>query len=108
MRWSLLLTLLVGCGGARASEPVVGPTPLGPKEQKGQVAFMRNCNSCHPQGEGGVGGALNTKPFPATMFKAKVRGLVPGDMPKFSDAELSDDDVDAIGEYLKTIRKRAE
>jgi mono/diheme cytochrome c family protein len=107
MKW-LLDTLLVGCGGARASEPIVGPTPLGPKEQRGQIAFMRTCNACHPQGEGGVGGALNTKPFPATVIKAKARGPVPGDMPKFSEQELSDDDLDAIGEYLKTIRKRAQ
>lgn len=107
MKW-LFAVLLVGCGGARASEPVVGPIPLGPKEQRGQVAFMRNCNSCHPQGEGGVGGALNSKPLPATVIEAKVRGLVPGDMPKFSEQEISDADVDAIGEYLKTIRKRAE
>lgn len=101
------VVLAGACGGVRASEPVVGPPSLGPQEKKGELVFMRMCNSCHPQGEGGLGGALNSKPFPATMIKAKVRGLVPGDMPKFSDEEISDGDVDAIGEYLKTIRKKA-
>jgi hypothetical protein len=39
-------------------------------------------------------------------IRAKVRGLVPGDMPKFSDSEISDDDVDAISAYLKAIRRK--
>lgn len=109
MRWTALWAfVLIGCHGPRASEPIAGPTALNAKEKQGQIAFMRSCNSCHPGGEGGVGGSLNDKPAPGTVIKAKVRGLVPGDMPSFSEQELSDGDLEAITEYLKTIRKKAE
>ncbi|HEU4411417.1 MAG TPA: cytochrome c [Polyangiaceae bacterium] len=107
-RWLPLAALaLIGCGGVRASEPVVGPTPLGPEARRGQLVFMRRCNSCHPQGEAGLGMAINDKPLPGTLIKAKVRGLVPGDMPKFGENDIADDDLDALAHYLKTIRKRA-
>lgn len=102
----VVAVLAIGCGASRVSEPIAGPTVLGPRERKGESAFMHSCNSCHPQGEAGLGGALNSKPFPVPVIRAKVRGLVPGDMPKFSENELSDDDVDAIGTYLKAIRKK--
>jgi len=92
-------------GGPRASAL---PTPdvLGPRERKGQFAFMHTCNPCHPQAGGGLGAPLDTKPFPLPAIRAKVRGLVPGDMPKFSEIEISDDDVDAISAYLKAIRPK--
>ena len=100
------MALLVGCGSPRMSEPVAGPLPsFNAQESRGELVFMRKCNSCHPQGEGGLGGALNNKPFPGTAIKAKVRGLIPGDMPKFADSDIPDDDVDALAAYLKKIRK---
>jgi mono/diheme cytochrome c family protein len=105
MKW-LLTALLIGCGSPRMSEAVVGKSPeLNAEESRGELVFMRKCNMCHPQGEGGLGGQLNAKPFPGTMIKAKVRGLVPGDMPKFGDEDIPDADVDAVAAYLKRIRK---
>lgn len=101
-----LLLMVQSCGPARVSEPVAGPTPLGPRERQGQVAFMHTCNGCHPQGEAGLGGALNSKPLTAPILRAKVRGMVPGDMPKFGENEVSDDDLDAIGVWLATMRKK--
>jgi mono/diheme cytochrome c family protein len=101
-----ILLLLIGCGSPRMSEPIAGPLPaFNQQEARGEIVFMRKCNMCHPQGEGGLGGALNSKPFPGTMIKAKVRGLVPGDMPKFGDQDIPDGDVDALAAYLKKIRK---
>lgn len=102
----LLCFAAIGCGASRVSEPIAGPSVLGPRERKGESAFMHTCNPCHPQGEAGLGGALVSKPLPVPVIRAKVRGLSPGDMPKFSENELSDDDVDAIGTYLKAIRKK--
>lgn len=102
----MIFALAIGCGSPRMSEAIVGKAPeLSAEEARGEVVFMHKCNMCHPQGEGGLGGALNSKPFPATMIKAKVRGLVPGDMPKFSEEDIPGDDLNAIGAYLKRIRK---
>jgi mono/diheme cytochrome c family protein len=108
--WTIVVVLTamlgVACGPARPSEPTVGPTALGPRERQGQFAFMHTCNPCHPQAGGGLGAPLDTKPFAIPQLRAKVRGLAPGNMPKFSDTEVSDDDIEAIGSYLSAIRKK--
>lgn len=109
MRAALAAALLASCGSPRVSEPIKGPLPpLSAEAERGQLVFMRKCNACHPQGEGGVGGSLNNKPFPGTAIKAKVRGAIPGDMPKFSDEDIPDGDLDALASYLKIIRKKAD
>jgi mono/diheme cytochrome c family protein len=96
----------VACGSARRSEPVAGPMVLrDPAQKHGQIVFMQQCNQCHPQGEGGLGGSINNKPFPAPMIKAKVRTGLGGDMPAFSDRILPDRDLDDLVAYLVAVRK---
>jgi mono/diheme cytochrome c family protein len=96
---------LLGCGSARRSEPIVGPITLSGKAAEGEIAFMRQCNSCHPHGEAGVGPAINNKPLPAPAIKLQIRtGALGGTMPPFSPQELPDDQVDTIIAYLEAIR----
>ncbi len=103
------LAALSGCEASRRSEPIAGPLPAMTKEQaNGQIMFMRKCNACHPQGEGGVGGTLNNKPFPSAVIKLKVRTGLGLDMPTFSTKDLSDADLDDVAAYLKLLRKQGE
>lgn len=94
----------VACGQARRSAPIVGPVAFSAKAQQGQIVFMKQCNQCHPQGEAGLGPALNDKPFPEFLKKFQVRhGL--GAMPSFSREEISDGQLDDLMEYLKELKK---
>ena len=88
------------CGASRQSEPVQGkPTPLDDKELAGQRVFMRECNGCHPQGDGGLGPALNDKPVPVAAIKLQVReGL--GAMPAFDDREITPEELDALVAFM--------
>jgi mono/diheme cytochrome c family protein len=69
----------------------------------GRQVFMRFCNGCHPNGEGGLGPALNNKLLPGFLIKFQVRhGL--GVMPSFSDDVISDEELDDLAGYLVALR----
>jgi mono/diheme cytochrome c family protein len=105
MRCALLLTLLLAaCGSARRGVPVAGPTPLSPSAQEGRVLFMKYCHQCHPGGEASTGPALNNKEIPRAVMTLQVREGVLGTMPAFSEAEISDGDLDKILDYVETLR----
>jgi mono/diheme cytochrome c family protein len=95
-----LLALSIACGASRQSEPVQrAPTQLNEEELAGQRVFMRECNGCHPQGDGGLGPALNDKPAPAAAIKVQVReGL--GAMPSFSEREITDEELAALVAFM--------
>lgn len=102
--------LLVGLGAcgdtARRGVPFLGPMELtDPTLVAGQRLFMRECNQCHPRGEAGVGLALNDKPLPDAVIRTQVRAGF-GAMPAFSEAEISEEALDAIIAYLDYLRER--
>lgn len=101
----VLMTALAACGSARRSTPITGPVEYSPKAERGQVAFMEKCNQCHPQGEAGLGPAINDKPFPEFLKKFQVRHGV-GAMPSFSEKEISDEQLDEIMTYLSELKDR--
>lgn len=94
-----------GCASQQNSPPFAGAEPkLDTAELKsGEVLFMRNCNQCHPGGAGGLGPALNNKPPPKGAIALVIR-TGPGEMPRFTDADLTSDQVDAITEYVVALR----
>ncbi len=97
------LEIVLGCGSARRSEPLRGPLSLDPAQSRGQVAFFHRCNKCHPQGDAGVGPALNNKPLPDGAIRLQVRdGL--GAMPSFSRQELPDTELEDVLRYLHVLR----
>lgn len=104
-----LLMLMVwiassACGTARRGIPVVEDKPIvDPVVRRGQIVFHRNCNPCHPGGAQGIGLALNDKPLPKAAIRTQVR-LGVGQMPSFSEEELSDEDVEAVADYLVWLR----
>jgi mono/diheme cytochrome c family protein len=94
------------CGPGRRSEAILGPAPLVNHEQlAGQRLYMEFCNQCHPGGDSGLGPALNNKPLPNAAIKLQVRKGI-GAMPKFSDTLLTDDQLQAIVEYVVAKRKQ--
>lgn len=101
----LPVIFLAGCGTPRRGENIAAPLAFSTeKEARGEKYFMTYCNKCHPQGESGVGFAINNKPLPGPIMKTQVR-LGAGAMPAFSKEFLSDDKLDDIIAYLQTIRK---
>src|ERR1043166_698893 len=100
----------IGCRSVRRREPIVGPlNSTDPAVQHGKIVFMRQCYSCHPGGEGGLGPGLNDKPLPVFAMKLQVRtGLVGfGVMPSFDKHEIPPQDLDDLMKYIKTLRHQS-
>jgi mono/diheme cytochrome c family protein len=100
----LATTLLVGCGPQRRDEPVT--EPLNYSDERvllGHRVFSQHCHQCHPGGAAGLAPAINDKPLPVTLIRAQIR-QGHGNMPKFSEQEISDEEVDGIVRYLKGLR----
>ena len=89
----------------RRGEPVTGPMPItNPQVKRGEIVFMQHCHMCHPNGEGGLGPALNNKPLPGFLIKTQVRAGL-GVMPAFHSQELPPDQLDDLVQYLIALRK---
>jgi mono/diheme cytochrome c family protein len=90
---------------SRKSIPIAGARTLtDPHEKNGQAKFMQYCNKCHPQGEAGLGPALNSNPAPKFIKAFQVRhGL--GVMPSFKKDEISDEELKDITSYLSALRR---
>jgi mono/diheme cytochrome c family protein len=112
--WTILLVApsiiagamaLSGCGSPHRAEPFTGMEPLldTPQKERGALVFARNCNQCHPGGEGGLGPALNSKPLPGPAIKLVVR-TGPAQMPSFPESEISDEELDAVADYVMALR----
>lgn len=100
-------TVFSGCSSSRKSEPFYGPLKGNDvKILDGQKVFMKNCNKCHPQGESGLGPALNNKGYvPSFIIKFQIRNGL-GVMPSFSKERISPEELDNLIEYLKALRKK--
>lgn len=98
-------TLLpIGCGSARRSVPLVGPMELDdPQLILGQQVFASHCYQCHPGGRAGLGPAINDKPLPAALIRMQVRNGL-GAMPAFGEPVISDEQLDAVAQYLVALR----
>jgi mono/diheme cytochrome c family protein len=109
----LVITLLAifvfaGCRSVRRDEALVGPLrTTDPEIERGRLVLAQRCDTCHPGGAGGVGPALNDKPFPRFLMKTQVRlGL--GAMPGFDKHEIAPEDLDALMKYVVALRRHDE
>jgi mono/diheme cytochrome c family protein len=93
-----------GCRSARRSDPIVGPLiSSDPQVHRGHLLFQQHCYKCHPDGEGGLGPALNDKVLPASLIAIQVRrGL--GSMPAFHKSDISPIELEAIVRYILAQR----
>jgi len=79
------------------------PVTLSVDEFEGMKLFMRKCNKCHPGGEKGKGPSLNDKEYPRFLIHWQVR-LGGGDMPKFTDEEISKNQLQQIISIVKLMQ----
>ena len=101
---SALGLVLVACGSARRSAPLVGPfVPEKAAQARGEHVFFEFCHQCHPGGEAGLGPAINDKPLPGSAIRTQVRMGV-GAMPSFSEEEIADKELDDLVEYTTGLR----
>ena len=101
----LYVLLLTACAPAYRGEPIVGPLDTSdPQVALGERVFAANCNQCHPGGAGGLGFSLNDKPLPGWLIEYQVRNGL-GAMPAFSQAQVSDSELDALVAYLVRLRE---
>ena len=101
----LALSFAAACGSARKVPPIGSPLELtSEKLVTGHHEFIEYCHQCHPHGESGLGPAINDKPLPGFLIKFQVRNGL-GAMPAFPEEVISDEELDAIVAYLKTLRK---
>ncbi len=74
----------------------------------GVVIFASKCDACHPKGNAGVGPALHGPEFTARYpDDAALSALIRkgrGGMPAFSTSSLSDNDLDSVIAYLRSLK----
>lgn len=101
------LTVLSGCGPTRSAAPMAMPAEtMDASVARGKVVFDTYCHSCHSQGEGGLGPALNNKPLPRFMIKFQVRRGM-GVMPAFSEEQIPDSALDDLANYVAALRRHS-
>ncbi len=102
---AVLFWAVTACGSARRGEIVDRPVEVSsPQEQLGQEVFYKHCHRCHPGGEGGLGPALNNKPLPRKLIAYQTRRGI-GAMPGFDESQISDAELDALVNYVITLRR---
>jgi mono/diheme cytochrome c family protein len=100
----LAVAALASACNARRGEPIVGPLALDDHLKQGQHGFDRYCYKCHTKGEGGMGPIINDKPLPKFLMRTQVRvGM--GTMPSFSKNQISEEELDAILDYIVALRR---
>jgi mono/diheme cytochrome c family protein len=102
-----IAALCAACGTARRDEPLYGALRLDRAEQHGQRVFFEYCNQCHPQGEAGLGPAINNKPLPNVAIRLQVRRGI-GYMPAFDESVIPDRDLDRLLAYLEALREHGD
>lgn len=95
-----------GCSSSKKEAYTVKPLDISSQEvAEGKVLFHKFCNSCHPDGTAGLGAPIVTTSIPGFAIQYQIRhGL--GEMPAFSEEEISDEEVDKIVEYIQALRDR--
>lgn len=102
----LLVALAAACAPVYDGEPILGPLDTSdPQVALGQVVFAAQCDQCHPNGTRGIGLGIVNKPLPGFVIWAQVRSGL-GQMPAFSEAEISDRELAAIIAYVDALRER--
>lgn len=93
----LLLALVIA---SCYKPPLVSEVPDTEAIQEGQALYMQYCQKCHPNGEAGLGPSVYYVPDFAKKFQVR-HGV--GAMPDFDESVISDEELDKIVLYLKTL-----
>lgn len=101
-----LALLIVACAPAYRGTPTLEPLEIDdPQVALGQKVFFANCHQCHTGGSKSLGLGITNKPLPDWAIRFQVRNGI-GQMPAFSEEEISDAELDALVAYLNALRER--
>ena len=101
-----LLLLLAACTPVLRGTPVPGPIDtIDARVIEGERHFAAACHTCHPNALAGLGPGIVDRPLPRWLVRLQVRVGV-GVMPAFSREEITDDELDALLDYLDALRRR--
>lgn len=98
-------SVLACLGAAVLAAPIMVTAASAQDAQAGREVFERvGCYTCHGyEGQGaGTGPRLAPNPLPYEAFSTFVRQTA-GDMPPFTPAVLSDEDLRSIHAYLESV-----
>lgn len=96
------VALASSCGTTRLGETASGPPAMSDAAKRGEVVFMQYCHKCHPDGEAGLGPAINGKPLPNFLIHFQVRNGL-GAMPSFGEDLI---DAAALDDLLAYLERR--
>jgi mono/diheme cytochrome c family protein len=103
----LAVSAFASCSSRKIEKDMAGVED--PQLAAGRVVFKYNCQKCHPNGEAGVGPALNSLHLPKFLIRAKVRSrattLWLGRMPSFKKHEISKKELRDLVAYVKYMEK---
>jgi mono/diheme cytochrome c family protein len=103
---SFIILMCMGCSSSKKEAYTVKPLSNMTEEvQEGKVLFHKHCNSCHPGGDAGLGAPIVSTSVPGFAIQFQIRNGL-GDMPAFSEEEISDEEVDKIVDYIQALRDR--
>ena len=100
----------VSCSSRRIKKDMTLNKETDEKIYEGKLVFKSQCQKCHPNGEAGVGPALNNIKLPAFLIKFRVRSramlLWAVRMPSFNKHEISKKELSSLVAYLKHMEKK--
>lgn len=103
---AIVILMGMGCSSSKKEANTVKPLANMTKEvQEGKALFNKYCNSCHPGGDAGLGAPIVSTSVPGFAIQFQIRNGL-GDMPAFSEEEISDEEVDKIVDYIQALRDR--
>jgi len=96
----VIFLLVIGC--KKYKYPTMETTQMSAEAMEGERLYMHYCQTCHPDGEAGLGPSVYY--LPSFMRRFQVRhGL--GVMPRFKEEVISDEELKKINLYLKALDK---
>ena len=102
----VVVIFYLGCSSSKKEAYTVKPLAATSEEvEEGKVLFHKFCNSCHPAGTAGLGAPIVTTSVPGFAIQFQIRNGL-GEMPAFSEEQISDEEVDKIVEYIQALRDR--
>jgi mono/diheme cytochrome c family protein len=101
----------VSCSPRRLESEQAIAESSDPRIIEGRRVFKSKCQSCHPNGEAGVGPEINNIMVPKFVLKARVRSrgflLWTGRMPQFDKHEISAKELKSLVRYIKVMQRNA-
>jgi mono/diheme cytochrome c family protein len=97
------------CTSRRLEKEMAGTEGESPVLAEGRLVFKKKCQSCHPNGESGVGPELTNVRVPGFLIKARIRSraflLYTGRMPQFDKHEISKKELNSLVLYIKSLQR---